>query len=165
MAQIEKSSSFAAQAKIYFDKAYRMQQTGKIEEAVQLYKLSIELNPTPEAHTFLGWAYSHEGDYTKAIEECNRAIELEPGYGNPYNDIGAYLIYQGKHDRAEEWLRKAIAAPRYQSRQYAFFNLAWVLERQGKWVESLEEYQKALKADPKYSLASVAKLNLQARMN
>ena len=165
MAQIQKSNAFTAKAKIYFEKAYRLQQNGKIEEAVQLYKLSIEFNPTPEAHTFLGWAYSHEGDYAKAIIECKLAIELDPGYGNPYNDIGAYLIYQGAYDEAEEWLRKAIAAPRYQSRQYAHFNLGWVLERRGCWIEAIEEYSKAMKVDPKYSLASVAKLNLQARMN
>ena len=52
-------------------------------------------SPTAEAHTFLGWAYSFLGDYESAITECRNAIELDPDFGNPYNDIGAYLIQQG----------------------------------------------------------------------
>jgi hypothetical protein len=30
-----------------------------------------------------------------AITECHHAIEVDPDFGNPYNDIGAYLIEQG----------------------------------------------------------------------
>ena len=30
-----------------------------------------------------------------------------PTFGNPYNDIGAYLIAKGELDEAIEWLEKA----------------------------------------------------------
>ncbi|NIO09761.1 MAG: tetratricopeptide repeat protein, partial [Deltaproteobacteria bacterium] len=45
--------------------------------------------PTAEAYTFLGWTYSFMGQLNEAIEECQRAITLDPDFGNPYNDIGA----------------------------------------------------------------------------
>ena len=32
------------------------------------------------------------GQLDEAIEECHRAIRTDPDFGNPYNDIGAYLI-------------------------------------------------------------------------
>jgi tetratricopeptide (TPR) repeat protein len=70
--------------------------------------------PTAEAHTFLGWAYSHAGYVERAIAECKRAIEVDPDFGNPYNDIGVYLIEKGALDDAVPWLerRQARAALR-----------------------------------------------------
>lgn len=152
-------------AREYYEQAYRMQMDGKVAEAIKLYRLSLETFETPEAHTFLGWAYSYLGDYERAIEECHFAIDLDPDYGNPYNDIAAYLIQQSKHDEAEFWLRKAILAPRYVSRHYAFYNLGRVFERQGKWFEAVRQYQQAVSLEPKYHLAALALLNLQAKLN
>ena len=41
-----------------FQQAYERQMKGELEEAVMLYKKSIETHPTAEAYTFLGWTYS-----------------------------------------------------------------------------------------------------------
>ena len=54
-------------------------------------KRSIEIPPTAEAHTYLGWTYSLQGKLDEATAECLRAIEIDPEFGNPYNDIGVYL--------------------------------------------------------------------------
>ena len=153
------------QAREYCEQAYKLQMDGRVAEAIKLYNISIEIFDTAEAHTFLGWAYSFLGDYDRAIEECNFAIELDPEYGNPYNDIAAYLIYLSKFTEAEYWLRKAIMAPRYSSRHYAFYNLGRVYERQGKWFEAIRQYQQAIQLEPKYHLAALSLLNLQAKLN
>ena len=75
-----------------FSKAYDLQMAGDLEEAIEEYKRSIEIFPTAEAHTFLGWTYSFQGRYEDAIAECKEAIKVDPDFGNPYNDIGAYII-------------------------------------------------------------------------
>jgi tetratricopeptide (TPR) repeat protein len=72
--------------------AYQAQMEGDYDRAVELYHSSLELHPTAEAHTFLGWTYHFQGRIEDAIAECKRAIELDPEFGNPYNDIGAYLM-------------------------------------------------------------------------
>src|SRR5437868_15070939 len=72
--------------------AYQAQMEGAYDRAVELYQSSLELFPTAEAHTFLGWTYHFQGKLDEAIAECRRAIEIEPEFGNPYNDIGAYMI-------------------------------------------------------------------------
>jgi hypothetical protein len=51
-----------------------------------------------------------------------QAIKVDPEFGNPYNDIGAYLIEQEKWDEAIPWFQKAMAAPRYEARCYPHFN-------------------------------------------
>ena len=80
------------EASILFHEAYRKQMNQELEEAAELYKKSIACYPTAEAHTFLGWTYSFMGRLDDAIQECHKAIETDPSFGNPYNDIGAYLM-------------------------------------------------------------------------
>ena len=59
----------------------------ELPEAIRLYRESLAVFPTAEAHTFLGWALSWQGDVDGAIRECERAIVVDPDFGNPYNDI------------------------------------------------------------------------------
>ncbi|TLY30401.1 MAG: tetratricopeptide repeat protein [Nitrospirae bacterium] len=138
---------------------------GEFEEAVKLYTESIELYPTAEAYTFRGWTHSFMGMLDEAIEDCHRAIAVDPDFGNPYNDIGAYLIEKGQLDDAIEWLEKATRAKRYESPAFPHLNLGRVYEKKREWDKALECYQQALRINPKYDLAQRAFTRLRAMMN
>ncbi|MFB3127816.1 MAG: tetratricopeptide repeat protein, partial [Candidatus Acidiferrales bacterium] len=99
-----------------FQQAYQHQAKGELDRAVALYKESIVVFPTAEGYTFLGWTYSFMGRYDEAIAECRHAIEVDPDFGNPYNDIGTYLIQKRQLDEAIPWLEKATRARRYEAR-------------------------------------------------
>jgi len=86
------------EAMALFRQAYEQQMRGELDEAIVLYTRSIETYPTAEAYTFRGWVYSFQGKMDEAIAECKKAIEVDPTFGNPYNDIGAYLVEQGRLD-------------------------------------------------------------------
>jgi tetratricopeptide (TPR) repeat protein len=79
----------------YFHKGYEQQMAGEYQQAIESYTRSIEAFPTAEAYTFRGWTYSFLGNYEQAIAECLQAIKVDPEFGNPYNDIGAYLRKNG----------------------------------------------------------------------
>jgi tetratricopeptide (TPR) repeat protein len=145
--------------------AYENQMGGKVEEAIALYRKSIAAQPTPEAHTCLGWAYSVKGQYGDAIRECEKAVRLDPEYGNPYNDIGAYMIETGRWEEAIPWLEKATAAERYDGRFYAWYNLGRVWEHMGDWTQALEAYRHALEQNPEYTLAEKAISRMQSMLN
>ena len=153
------------QAKILFDRAYRQQIRGNFSEAIALYRQSLELQPTAEAYTFLGWTYSMLNRHEEAIEQCKLAIEIDPDYGNPYNDIGSYLIELGRSDEAVEWLEKAAQAPRYDSPQYPYINMGKAFEQQGMYRSALQAYDRALMINPldrpaiSYKFALIGKLN------
>lgn len=140
-------------AEHYFQKAYEAQMAGDLDEAVELYRKSIEVYPTAEAHTFLGWTYSFQGRHEDAIRECEKAIAVDPDFGNPYNDIGAYLIELQRFEEAIPWLKRAMEAKRYEPRHYPHFNLSRVYARLGKIHEAIGELQKALAIQPDYVLA------------
>lgn len=139
-----------------FHEAYRRQMDGELEDAMRLYRESIHCYPTAEAHTFLGWTMSFEGRYEEAIEECKKAIVVDPQFGNPYNDIGAYLINLGRLDEAIPWLEKAMKAGRYEAYHYPHCNLGRVYLAKGMLKKAVEEFEKALTIEPNYSFAREA---------
>ena len=50
------------------------QLAGELDKAIRLYKESIALYPTADAHTYLGWTYSFQGRIDEAIAQCEIAI-------------------------------------------------------------------------------------------
>jgi Tfp pilus assembly protein PilF len=153
------------QAWLLLKDAYRAQMAGDLDLAVELYKDSLEKYPTAEAHTFLGWTYHFQGKVEEAIAECKRAIEVDPEFGNPYNDIGAYLIGLGRFDEAIPWLECATVAPRYDPRHYAYFNLGRAYAAKGMLQRAREYFNEALRIEPGYTLARQAVENLRRMVN
>ena len=138
------------QAEFFFQEGYRHQMNGDLEAAVENYLRSIDFCPTAEAHTFLGWAYSFQGKIDDAIRECETAIQIDPDFGNPYNDIGVYLMEKGEYDEAIPWLTKAMEAKRYEPRHYPHINLGRVYAKMGKVQEAIAEIRNALKLEPNH---------------
>ncbi len=131
-----------------FTAAYQLQMAGRLEEAIARYRESIACHPTAEAHTFLGWAYSFQDRLDDAIAECEKAIAIDPDFGNPYNDIGSYLFKQGKLDEAIPWLERAIAARRYEPRHFPHCNLGRIFWAKGHLNRAITEFERALELDP-----------------
>jgi tetratricopeptide (TPR) repeat protein len=162
-------SSPEEQALAYFQQGYQAHMQGNIQIAMAMYKRSLAVHPTAEAHTFLGWALSHKGDLDRAIAECTEAIALDPEYGNPYNDMGAYKMEQGLLDEAEELFHRALKAQRYETPFFSLFNLGRLNQRRGKWFEAIEYYRRAYESATErgveYEIALVAQTLLQAALN
>jgi tetratricopeptide (TPR) repeat protein len=149
----------------FFQQAYERQMAGDFDRAIELYGRSLELFPTAEAYTFRGWTYSFLGDYERAIAECLEAIKVDPDFGNPYNDIGAYLIQQEKWDESIPWFKKAMTAPRYDARCYPHFNLGRVYEHLHQWQQAKQSYAMAYSLENKYTAALAGVRRLRAMFN
>ncbi len=121
--------------------AYQAQMEGDYDRAVELYQSSLELHPTAEAHTFLGWTYHFQGRIEDAIAECKRAIELDPEFGNPYNDI------------------------RYEPRHFPHYNLGRAYLGKELYAQAMRCFQEALNVEPRYSLARQALASLRRMVN
>ena len=117
---------------------------GDFNRAIELYTKSLALYPTAEAYTFRGWAYSFQGRLDEAIDECKKAIAVDQTFGNPYNDIGSYLVKKGKLDEAIEWFEKAKADPRYEPRHFPYMNLGRIYAQKGMVLRAIQEFEAAL---------------------
>ena len=137
---------------------------GRFQAAADKFRESIEVLPTAEGHTFLGWSLSMLGQTEEAIAECEKAIALDPDYGNPYNDIGVYLIELGRPEEAIPWFRKAMSAERYCCYQFPHFNLGRVRFMQGDFVAARRSFEQSLRHDPDYLPARMALEYLDAEI-
>ncbi len=139
-----------------WERGYVLHLSGRYQEAVDSFRESIEILPTAEGHTFLGWSLSMLGNLEEAVAECHKAIALDPDYGNPYNDIGVYLIDLGRPVEAIPWLEKAISAKRYCCYQFPHYNLGRVRLVQGDLDAAKRSFERALQHDPDYLPARIA---------
>jgi tetratricopeptide (TPR) repeat protein len=128
--------------------AMKHQMARDFDEAIRLYRESIALYPTADAHTYLGWAYSFQGRLNEAIAQCEIAISLDPEFGNPYNDIGVYLMQQEQLDDAIPWLERAKSAKRYEPRHFPYINLGRIYLTKGMIQKAIEEFRGALGLNP-----------------
>ncbi len=153
------------EARQLFQEAYEAQLAQNYEGAIELYRRSIETYPTAEAHTFLGWVYSFQDRYDEAIAECLEAIRVDETFGNPYNDIGSYLLAKGDAYGCVRWFKRALLAPRYESYVFPHFNLGRVYERRHKYLDAVKHFSLALEQQPNFTEAATALRRLQALLN
>jgi Tfp pilus assembly protein PilF len=105
------------------------------------------------------------GRLDDAIAECHKAIEVDPSFGNPYNDIGSYLMMQGAIDEAIPWFERALQAPRYESYCFPHMNLGRVYEAKRDWLRAQVEYRKAVAENKDYTPAAEALARIRGYLN
>jgi Tfp pilus assembly protein PilF len=122
--------------------------SGQPEKAKELFKSSIHLHPTAEGMTYWAWMEHQLNCTTEAIELCKKAILIDPEFGNPFNDIGSYLISQGRLDEAIPWLKKAIKCKKYEFRHFPHVNLAYIFIEKKMLMKAMRELEFALDLKP-----------------
>lgn len=150
------SQSVALMAQDYFELAYEMQMQGDLDRAMYYYTRSLDCVESPEAYTFMAWTESMRGNFERAIELCRQAIDMDSDFGNPWNDLGAYLLALDRPHEAIPYLEQAIKSPRYLTYHYAHYNLGRAYEKIGDRARAREKFRAALEIEPSYALAREA---------
>lgn len=127
-----------------FKQAFELHLVGNVDEAVQMYKSAIAMEPHAKVYTYLAWALSSRHEYEQAVRLCHRAIEIDPDYPNPYNDMGAYLIELGRDEEAMDMLNKALSFSDYECPFYAHYNLGRIYKKRGHLLTAQRCFSRAL---------------------
>jgi len=133
--------------KIVEDGKFHISQ-GDLDTAVDALQKSVETSETAEGLTYLGWVLSLKGQVDQAIDLCKRAVNVDPTYGNPYNDIGSYLIYKNQLEEAIPWLEQAKTKVNYEPKHFPYINLGRVYSVLGRIDEAIHEFRTALTLVP-----------------
>ncbi len=111
----------------------------------------IKTSPSSVAYTNRGFAYASEHNYLRAIEDYNRAIELNPAYAPIYNNRGNAYGALGDNAQAIRDFDQAIALdPKYAQ---AYGNRGIVFKTAGDFDRAVEDFSQAIRLAPRYAMA------------
>jgi Flp pilus assembly protein TadD len=84
-----------------------------LKEGLAMVQKAVAADPRSGAMVdSLGWAYYRLGDYKKAVEELEQAVELEAGDPEINNHLGDAYWRVGRHDEAQfQWRRVLTLKP------------------------------------------------------
>ncbi len=125
-----------------------LEQTGREERALQLYKKCVHLFPGHSSSCAnLGYLYLSLGRLEEAEQIILKAIDVDPKLPNSYSILG--LIYKARcdYEKAESFMRKAIRLkPDFPD---AYINLGLILRSKNNLEEAENFTRKALELQPK----------------
>ncbi len=109
--------------------------------------LLLEVHPdgAKEAAKFFAEAlrYQQQGQLSRAVEEYEKSIAVDPRNPAAFNNLGVALKESGRLDLASEAFQKALALdPKYEK---ALNNLGVIRYRKGQYEEAIDLFKQALR--------------------
>ena len=109
--------------------------------AAETYELQLELYPDSSAYNSVGVLYHNSGNYDKAIDFFERAIQNNPNNYNINFNLGNSMSCYGKRTDGEKYIKKAYELnPDYYP---AIVEMARIEEEMGKKQDAHEKYLRA----------------------
>jgi tetratricopeptide (TPR) repeat protein len=131
---------------------------GRPQEALRhLEPLRKDLGRVPDYHLQIARAYMTLSRWDEALGAGRQAARLAPGSVEPWDLLGAVALRRGDLRTAEKMYAKALEVD--SSSLQARVALGRVYDLDRKPEEALREYETALKADPRYGPAVIAKVS------
>ena len=93
-----------------------------------------------------GNSYSRQGQYQQAIEDYDKAIELDPNVAPAHHNRGISYHALGQNERAIEDYDKVIELDPNDGR--AYYNRGNSYSRQGQYQQAIDDYDKVIELDP-----------------
>jgi serine/threonine protein kinase/cytochrome c-type biogenesis protein CcmH/NrfG len=126
---------------------------GSYERAGQEFQRAIQIDPN-NAEAWRGLARACEkipGRTNDAVAAYRKAIDLQPGYYLPHQDLGTFYRQLGNYTEAERhWKRVTEIAP---NNARGHTNLGGLYAEMGRFGDSEREQKRALELDPRARLA------------
>jgi tetratricopeptide (TPR) repeat protein len=137
-------------ADFYFDYGAAAEQAGQYVKATELFRKSIELDPSNAArsYNYLGYMWVERSEnLEEAGQFIRRALEMEPNNGAYIDSLGWLYFKQGKF---EEALTELLRAAELLSEPDAvvFEHIGDTCDKLGRKAEAVLYWQKALQINP-----------------
>ncbi len=135
-------------AQTYFQKANRLKETGRFDDAIAHYHKSLEFNrEDADVYKRLAEVYALQGEFEQAIASCHLALKFNPNFAPAYLTMGNALHSQNKLDMAiQAYLTALKIQPEFAE---ASANLGSMYYKLGQFAEAEKSYQIAIAINPK----------------
>ena len=152
IAQAYKQNIDNLNAAEWFEKGYKLDESGNYTDAVKAYSKAIELEPQA-AHAYYnrGVVYRKLGNTQQAINDYNKAIELNPQDAEAYVNRGVAYAKLGNTQQEIKDYNKAIELnPQLPE---AYNNRGAAYDKLGNYQQEIKDYNKAIELNPQYAIA------------
>ena len=124
-------------------------QVGYWRNSIALYGHSLKVaGPSDVILCNRGVAYGKVGNHAQAIEDFDRAIEINPKDANAYQNLGVTYAKLGNHRQAIEDFDRAIEInPEYAE---AYYNRGFIYGKLGDFRQAISDYDRAIEINPDY---------------
>ena len=146
-------------ARTAYDLAGFLELTLEYIEAYKNYKKAVQLQENNATYLNEAGLMAYTlGDYKKAVEYHNKAVEINektlgkehPSTATSYNNLGLAYYSKGEYERAIEYYEKALAicektlGKEHPSTATSYNNLGLAYYSKGEYERAIEYYEKAL---------------------
>ncbi len=149
-------------ANVLYHRAHTQTQLGKHAEAAQDYETALQHN-SMHMGAFIGaaHAYAAAGDFTKAENQFNKAIQTFPNNPVVYNDRGMFRQQRKQFDEALADFTRVVELKK--DAYYAYTNRGFTLMEQGDPQAAESDFDRSLNLFPNqamvYSFRGTARLH------
>ncbi|MDC1175216.1 hypothetical protein OAT67_07460 [Bacteriovoracaceae bacterium] len=119
-----------------------------LDEGLTLFQRAKGFKETAEILTLIGWVFGLQNKIQKAKSYCLSAIQVDPDYGPPYNDLGNFLLNEDQVDESLKWFLLAKKATEYQNREHPYINCGRAYLAKRDYTKAMEEFSQALVLAP-----------------
>ena len=149
----EKAKTFSEKAtekeRLYIEASYASARERDPEKRIRILKQIAKKYPKEkQVHYSLANYYRSQKLYDEAIEEFNRALELDPNYGLALNMLAYSYSEMGNFEKAIEYFKRyASASPEDAN---PLDSMAELYFRMGRLDEAIAKYKEALEVKPDF---------------
>jgi type IV pilus assembly protein PilF len=168
MPQTSKADQAVEAARIHTELGQRYLASGDLQTALAKLTTALQFDPNyAPAHTVIAVVYERINQLPEAEVHYRKAVALEPGKGDPNNNLGLFLCSTGRYTEANVYFQKAVTDPFYQTPDIALTNEGICQLRNHEVVPAEANFRSALahnakNADALFQLAKALYLNNDA---
>jgi len=148
--EAQNSESEMLDGNFYFDYGAAAEQAGMIQKAADLFKKSIDLDPSnaAKAYNYLGFMWVDRGqNLDEAGSLIKRAVDMEPDNGAYIDSLGWYYYKKGEPEKALAALLKAAVNIKPEDAT-VYDHIGDTYQKLGNAAQALVYWQKAVALDP-----------------
>ncbi len=154
----EKAKTFSLKAtdkdRLYIEALYSWFKENNPEKGFLILKqISKKYPKEKRVHLFLGFYYDDKKLYDESIEEYEKALELDPNYGDAFNMLAYAYSDMGNFEKSIEYLKKY--ASLHPEDANPLDSMGEIYLKMGRLDEAIAKYKEALEIKPDFFMTQL----------